>query len=57
MLEKATVTTENGYQMNLQVMADSIQADPTRAVTAMWGKDKGGAVTGVDGTMLLIQQP
>ena len=57
LLEKATVTTENGYQMNLQVMADSIQADPTRAVTAMWGKDKGGAVTGVDGTMLLIQQP
>ena len=55
LLEKATVTTENGYHMNLQVMADSIQADPTRAVTAMWGTDKGGAVTGVDGTMLLIQ--
>lgn len=57
LLEKATVTTENGYHMNLQVMADSIQADPTRAVTAMWGTDKGGAVTGVDGTTLLIQQP
>lgn len=57
LLEKATVTTENGYHMNLQVMADSIQADPTRAVTAMWGKDKGGAVTGVDGTALRIQQP
>ena len=57
LLEKATVTTENGYHMNLQVMADSIQADPTRAVTAMWGTDKGGAVTGVDGTALRIQQP
>ena len=57
LLENATVTTENGYPMNLQVMADSIQADPTRAVTAMWGTDKGGAVTGVDGTTLLIQQP
>lgn len=57
LLENATVTTENGYHMNLQVMADSIQADPTRAVTAMWGTDKGGAVTGVDGTTLLIQQP
>ena len=57
LLEKATVTTENGYHMNLQVMADSIQADPTRAVTAMWGTAKGGAVTGVDGTTLLIQQP
>ena len=57
LLEKATVTTENGYHMNLQVMADSIQADPTRAVTAMWGTAKGGAVTGVDGTTLQIQQP
>ena len=57
LLENATVTTENGYHMNLQVMADSIQADPTRAVTAMWGTDKGGAVTGVDGTALRIQQP
>lgn len=57
LLEKATVTTENGYHMNLQVMADSIQADPTRAVTAMWGTAKGGAVTGVNGTMLRIQQP
>ena len=57
LLEKATVTTENGYHMNLQVMADSIQADPTRAVTAMWGTDKGGAVTGVDGTALRIQKP
>lgn len=57
LLEKATVTTENGYHMNLQVMADSIQADPTRAVTAMWGTAKRGAVTGVDGTTLQIQQP
>ena len=57
LLENATVTTENGYHMNLQVMAESIQADPTRAVTAMWGTDKGGAVTGVDGTALRIQQP
>lgn len=57
LLENATVTTENGYHMNLQVMADSIQADPTRAVTAMWGTAKGGAVTGVDGTTLQIQQP
>lgn len=37
------------YNLDVQVLADSIQSKPTGAVTTMWGSEKGGSVTGVDG--------
>ena len=37
------------YNLDVQVLADSIQAAPETAVTTMWGTAKGGSVTGVDG--------
>ena len=36
LIDKAEVKTENGYRMNLQVIADSIQANPARAVESQW---------------------
>ena len=36
LIDSATVETENGYRMNLQVIADSIQANPTGAVESQW---------------------
>lgn len=36
LIDKAEVTTANGYRMNLQVIADSIQANPARAVESQW---------------------
>lgn len=47
LIDSATVETENGYRMNLQVIADSIQANPARAVESQWGVmvDENGAIT------------
>lgn len=39
LIDSATVETENGYRMNLQVIADSIQANPTSVVKEQWGVD------------------
>ena len=36
------------YNLDVQVLADSIQAAPTTAVQEAWGDAKGGSVTGVD---------
>lgn len=36
------------YNLDVQVLADSIQAAPETAVTTMWGTTKDGSVTGVD---------
>ncbi len=42
LIDKATVKNDpatNGYHMNLQVIADSIQANPTSVVQSQWGVD------------------
>lgn len=39
LIDSARVETENGYRMNLQVIADSIQANPTSVVKEQWGVD------------------
>ena len=36
LIDKAEVKTANGYRMNLQVIADSIQANPAEAVESQW---------------------
>ena len=36
LIDKAEVKTANGYRMNLQVIADSIQANPAGAVESQW---------------------
>lgn len=43
------------YNLDVQVIADSIQASPETAVTSQWGSRNGGAVTGVntDGTLMI----
>ena len=41
LIDSATVETENGYRMNLQVIADSIQANPTSVVEEQWGVNVG----------------
>ena len=41
LIDKAEVKTANGYRMNLQVIADSIQANPTSVVKEQWGVDVG----------------
>ena len=41
LIDSATVKTENGYRMNLQVIADSIQANPTSVVKEQWGVNVG----------------
>ena len=48
LIDKAEVKTANGYRMNLQVIADSIQANPTSVVEGQWGVmvDENGAITG-----------
>ena len=48
LIDKAEVKTANGYRMNLQVIADSIQANPTSVVQSQWGVmvDENGAITG-----------
>ena len=47
LIDSATVEAENGYRMNLQVIADSIQANPTNVVQSQWGVmvDENGAIT------------
>ena len=47
LIDKAEVKTANGYRMNLQVIADSIQANPTNVVQSQWGVmvDENGAIT------------
>ena len=43
LIDEATVTTVNGYKMNLQIIAEAIQADgvkeTTKAVVDAWGVD------------------
>lgn len=41
LIDSATVKTANGYRMNLQVIADSIQANPTSVVQSQWGVSVG----------------
>ena len=41
LIDKAEVKTANGYRMNLQVIADSIQANPTSVVEEQWGVNVG----------------
>ena len=36
LINSATVLTANGYRMNLQVIADGIQAQPAGAVASVW---------------------
>ena len=50
LIDSATVKDDpatNGYHMNLQVIADSIQANPTSVVKEQWGVmvDEDGAIT------------
>ena len=50
LIDSATVKDDpatNGYHMNLQVIADSIQANPTSVVKEQWGVmvDENGAIT------------
>ena len=37
LIETATVTTSNGYYMDLQILAQAIQAEPSNAVFEAWG--------------------
>lgn len=37
LIESATVVMENGYRMDLQIVADAIQAQPRNAVETAWG--------------------
>lgn len=37
LIESAMVVTENGYRMDLQIVADAIQAQPRNAVETAWG--------------------
>ena len=41
LIDKAEVKTANGYRMNLQVIADSIQANPTSVVEEQWSVSVG----------------
>ena len=53
LIETATVATiEDSYHMNLQIVVDSIQAQPNSAVLSQWKQ-----VTAVaeDGTLTVIQ--
>lgn len=45
LISKATVVTQNDYQMNLQVMAQSIQSEPDAAVLDAWESGVSGVST------------
>lgn len=47
LISSATVKTESEYHMNLQILAEAIQADPADAVQDAWGavKVSGGNLT------------
>ncbi|MGE4352794.1 MAG: hypothetical protein AB7D36_01760 [Oscillospiraceae bacterium] len=36
LIDTATVTTDNGYRMQLQVVADAVQSNPASAVQSVW---------------------
>lgn len=52
LIQTATVKTPNGYHMNLQILADAIQAEPNDAVTDTWGitLDSSGTIIGQGGS-------
>lgn len=45
LLQKATVTTKNGYSMNLQILAEAVQAEPASAVENVWPVSVGSGGT------------
>lgn len=55
LIESATVQTANGYHMNLQILAQSIQAEPDEAVGEAWSNDK-VTVTGNNGTLTVTDE-
>ena len=48
LLQKATVKTDNGYSMNLQFLAEAVQAEPASAVESVWpvSVGSGGTLSG-----------
>lgn len=48
LLQKATVKTDNGYSMNLQILAEAVQAEPASAVESVWpvSVGSGGTLSG-----------
>ena len=55
LIESATVQTANAYHMNLQILAQSIQAEPDEAVGEAWSNDK-VTVTGNNGTLTVTDE-
>lgn len=45
LLQKATVKTDNGYSMNLQILAEAVQAEPASAVENVWPVSVGSGGT------------
>ncbi|MCG4527269.1 hypothetical protein NE626_05735 [Intestinimonas massiliensis] len=48
LVNSATVKTDNGYSMNLQILAEAVQAEPASAVESVWpvSVGSGGTLSG-----------